>query len=202
MSHYYITDKTLGSNKKKLTYTYFGINVELFSDLGIFSKERIDFGTNVLLNNLAIQANAKSILDLGCGYGIIGICLGKKFPDKSITMVDVNERCIELTNENIKKNSLKNATCYLSNLYDNIKGKFDVIVSNPPIRAGKEVVFSVIKKGYEHLNNDGEIWVVIQKKQGAPSLEKLMEEVFGNVLVAAKEKGYYILTSKKICEFN
>lgn len=197
MSHYYINDKTLGTNKKKLKYTYLGANVEVFSDLGVFSKERIDFGTNVLLNNLDVSETTKTILDVGCGYGIIGISLGKKFPEKNITMIDVNERCIELVNTNIKLNNLKNAKCLLSNLYSNVSDKFDMIVSNPPIRAGKEVVFSVIRDGYLHLNENGTIWVVIQKKQGAPSLEKFMEEVFGNVRTVAKEKGYYILTSKK-----
>lgn len=197
MSHYYINDKTLGTNKKKLKYTYLGVDIEVFSDLGVFSKERIDFGTNVLLNNLDVSETAKTILDVGCGYGIIGISLGKKFPEKNITMIDVNERCIELADANIKLNCLKNAKCFFSNLYSNVSDKFDMIVSNPPIRAGKEVVFSVIRDGYLHLNENGSIWVVIQKKQGAPSLEKFMEEVFSNVRIVAKEKGYYILTSKK-----
>lgn len=197
MSHYYINDKTLGTNKKKLKYTYLSVDIEVFSDLGVFSKERIDFGTNVLLNNLDVSETAKTILDVGCGYGIIGISLGKKFPEKNITMIDVNERCIELVNTNIRLNYLKNAKCLLSNLYSHVSDKFDMIVSNPPIRAGKEVVFSVIRDGYLHLNENGTIWVVIQKKQGAPSLEKFMEEVFGNVRIVAKEKGYYILTSKK-----
>lgn len=197
MGHYFINDETLGTRKKKLTYTFLGVNVELFSDLGVFSKDHIDYGTNVLLNNLEIKDNVKNVLDVGCGYGIVGISIAKKFSKKAVKMIDVNERCIELTNENIKMNKLVNANCCLSNLYENISEQFDMIISNPPIRAGKDIVTKVVTDGYNHLNDGGSIWVVIQKKQGAPSLKNKMEEVFGNVEVVAKDKGYYILTSKK-----
>lgn len=197
MGHYFINDETLGSKKKKLTYTFLGVNVELFSDLGVFSKDHIDYGTNVLLNNLEIKDNVKSVLDVGCGYGIVGISIAKKFSEKEVKMIDVNERCIKLTNENIKINKLVNASCSLSDLYESVSERFDMIISNPPIRAGKDIVTKVVTDGYNHLNEGGSIWVVIQKKQGAPSLKNKMEEVFGNVKVIAKDKGYYILTSEK-----
>lgn len=201
MGHYFINDETLGSKKNKLTYTFLGVNVELYSDLGVFSKDHIDFGTNVLLNNLEIKDNVKSILDVGCGYGIVGISIAKKFSEIKVKMIDINERCIKLTNENIKINKLDNASCCSSNLYENVNEQYDMIISNPPIRAGKDIVTKVVTDGYNHLNEGGSIWIVIQKKQGAPSLKSKMEEVFGNVEVVAKDKGYYILTSKKN-EFN
>ena len=121
MGHYYITDSNLKSEKKEVKYTFKGVNVELYSDLGVFSKERVDFGTNVLLNSLEGIDNVESILDVGCGYGIIGICLAKKYSSKKILMIDVNSRCINLVNENINKNKLANAKVLESNLYENVE---------------------------------------------------------------------------------
>lgn len=199
MSHYYQYDPKLKSNKKLVTYTFKGELVKLNSDNGVFSKERVDFGTNVLLNALDDKylTDVKTILDVGCGYGIIGVSLSKKYNDKKVTMIDVNPKCIELVKENIKLNDLKNADCFLSDLYSEVSDKFDMIVSNPPIRAGKEVVFGVVVDGYNHLNKGGIIVLVIQKKQGAPSLKEKMQEVFGNCDVIAKDKGYFILKSER-----
>lgn len=196
-SHYYVNDPNLGSNKKEVKYTFKGVNVNLNSDMGVFSKDRIDFGSNVLLNSLDELENVKSVLDIGCGYGVLGICIAKKYPDKNITMVDVNERCISLTKENINNNKLKNAECFISDVCKNVSSKYDMVISNPPIRAGKVVVNRVIEEGYQCLSKGGSIWVVIQKKQGGPSLEKRMEEVFGNVETVNKEKGYFIFKSTK-----
>ena len=112
-------------------------------------------------------------------------------------MVDVNERCISLTKENINYNKLKNAECFISDVCKNVSSKYDMVISNPPIRAGKVVVNRVIEEGYQCLSKGGSIWVVIQKKQGGPSLEKRMEEVFGNVETVNKEKGYFIFKSTK-----
>lgn len=199
MSHYYQYDPKLKSNKKLVTYTFKEELVKLNSDNGVFSKERVDFGTNVLLNSLDDKylTDVKTILDVGCGYGIIGVSLSKKYNDKKVTMIDVNPKCIELVKENIKLNDLKNADCLLSDLYSEVSDKFDMIISNPPIRAGKEVVFGVVTGGYNHLNKGGIIVLVIQKKQGAPSLKEKMQEVFGNCDVIAKDKGYFILKSER-----
>lgn len=196
-SHYYVNDSSLGSNKKEVKYTFKGVNVSLNSDLGVFSKDRIDFGSNVLLNSLDELEGVETILDIGCGYGVLGICIAKKYPNKNITMVDVNERCISLTKENINNNKLKNAECFISDVCKNVSSVYDMVISNPPIRAGKVVVNRVIEEGYQRLAKGGSIWVVIQKKQGGPSLEKRMEEVFGNVETVNKEKGYYIFKSIK-----
>ncbi len=199
MSHYYQYDPKLKSNKKLVTYTFKEELVKLNSDNGVFSKERVDFGTNVLLSSLDDKylTDVKTILDVGCGYGIIGVSLSKKYNDKKVTMIDVNPKCIELVKENIKLNDLKNADCFLSDLYSEVSDKFDMIISNPPIRAGKEVVFGVVVDGYNHLNKGGIIVLVIQKKQGAPSLKEKMQEVFGNCDVIAKDKGYFILKSER-----
>ena len=197
MSHYYVTDKNLKSDKRYLTYTYKGNVLKYIADNGVFSKERVDFGTNVLLNALPDIPNDKKVLDVGCGYGTIGIAIAKSNPTLSIDMVDVNERALDLAKENIKINGVNNAKVCLSNLYENIDGKYDYILSNPPIRAGKEIVHGVVVDGYNYLNEGGKIYLVIQKKQGAPSLEKRIEEVFGNVETVDKKNGYFVLMAKK-----
>lgn len=197
MSHYYENDKNLKSDKHIVTYTYKDNILKYNADNGVFSKERVDFGTNVLLNSLPDIGDKKSVLDVGCGYGVVGIAIAKSNPNITVEMIDVNERAVALTNENIRLNKVGNAISYLSNLYENVKGSFDYIISNPPIRAGKEIVHGVAKKGYEHLNDGGKIYLVIQKKQGAPSLEKCLNEVFGNVQVVDKKNGYFVLMSEK-----
>ena len=197
MNHYYQNNSNLKSNISNIEYTFKEKVVRLETDNGVFSKNRVEFGTNVLLNSLVVEENAKSILDVGCGYGVIGVCLAKGYPDKEITMIDVNNRAIDLVNRNIKKNNLHNAIALISNLYEKINDNYDMIVSNPPIRAGKVIVHGVVEQGYNHLNPGGSIWVVIQKKQGAPSLKDKMEEVFGNVEIVNKESGYYIMKSVK-----
>ena len=197
MSHYYTTDNNLASNIKEIEYTYRGNRLKYLVDNGVFSKERVDYGTNVLLQNLPIFKDNTKVLDVGCGYGAIGLPIAKSNNTLHVEMVDVNLRAVELVKENIKINKIFNATVYESNLYENVNGCFDYIISNPPIRAGKKIVFGVVDQGFEHLVSNGEIYVVIQKKQGAPSLQKEMELVFGNAEIIAKESGYFIIKSIK-----
>ena len=129
---------------------------------------------------------------MGCGYGTFGVSLKSVYPFLQVEMVDVNERAINLAKKNLQKNNL-DAKVYMSSVYDNVFGKYDLIVTNPPIRAGKEIVTKILVEAKEHLNYKGEIWVVIQKKQGAPSAKKNLEAVFGNVTIEKKDKGYYVL---------
>lgn len=197
MSHYYETDNNLKSDKHYVTYTYKGSVIKYNADNGVFSKERVDFGTNVLLNALPDIEDGARVLDVGCGYGVIGIAIAKSNKKINVEMVDVNERAVSLTNENIKLNGCNNAKAYISSLYENVDGEFDYIISNPPIRAGKDIVHGVAIDGYDHLKEGGKIYLVIQKKQGAPSLEKRLEEVFGNVETVDKKNGYFVLMAKK-----
>ena len=138
-----------------------------------------------------------SVLDVGCGYGTIGLAIAKGYPDLKVDMVDVNERAVSLTKNNIVYNNLRNVNAFVSDLYSKVTSTYDCIISNPPIRAGKKVVFGVVEEGYRYLNENGVIYVVIQKKQGAPSLFNKMNEVYGNAEIINKEKGYYIIKSVK-----
>lgn len=194
MSHYYKYDPSLSDDIHTFNYTFKEHVLKFETNSGVFSKERVDFGTNVLLNSLPALDGIKSVLDVGCGVGIIGACIKKAYPNIDMTMIDVNERCIDLSLKNLQENGLS-AEVYLSDMYEKVNTTFDLIVSNPPIRAGKAKVFEVVDGAYTHLNQSGSLICVIQKKQGAESLKKHMEEVFGSCEILNKKSGYYILKS-------
>ena len=195
MGHYFINDPNLKSNKKIIKYTFLGKEVSFFTDNGIFSKDRVDFGTNVLLNSLEDLFGYKKVLDVGCGVGVIGISIASKYPNVNVDMVDVNEKAIALTKENIALNKLQNCNTFLSNVYSNVNNTYDLIISNPPIRAGKEVVHGIASGAKDLLNVGGCFYAVVQKKQGADSFKKKLEEVYGNVEIVNKDSGYIIFKS-------
>lgn len=171
-----------------------GERMNFLTDAGVFSKKMIDFGSLVLLSCLAFQPG-ETVLDVGCGYGPLGLSLAKA-QGVHATMVDVNTRALDLARKNAAFNQVE-ANIFQSNVYDQVEGCFDHIISNPPIRAGKKVVHEVLSGSFDHLKPGGDLTIVIQKKQGAPSAKAKMEEVFGNCEILKKDKGYYILRSEK-----
>ena len=197
MSHYFKEDKQLEHDIRKKDFYINNIKLVMLTDRGVFSKEHLDFGTHVLLKNIEVTNDMKNIVDMGCGYGPIGLYLAKAHADKNIYMYDVNERAIDLAKENKKLNQISNAQIMVSNLFDNCDITADLIVTNPPIRAGKQTVFKLYEQAYEHLNDGGHFYCVIQKKQGAPSTYKKLLDLFSNCEVLEKEKGYWILLSIK-----
>lgn len=164
------------------------------TDNGVFSKTTVDYGSRVLIDTFDEgSAPDGDILDLGCGYGPIGIALAKAYSNRSVMMSDVNKRALDLAQKNAKLNNVTNINSVESSVYDAITDKYAAILTNPPIRAGKNIVSEMIEKAKNHLLDQGTLWVVIQKKQGAPSAKKLMQETFGNAEIVKKDKGYYIL---------
>lgn len=200
MDHYYSSKPTSESKRETWETKIDGKTYNYTTDSGVFSKNQIDQGSIILMKTAAEQEYPQgSFLDVGCGYGPIGIYLAHNFPEREIEMIDVNERAIELAKLNAGQNNISNVKIYESNLFEQVKNKrFAGIVSNPPIRAGKEVVHEILKRAYDHLIEDGMLLIVIQKKQGAPSAKKKMEEVFGNVERINLDKGYWILASRKL----
>lgn len=178
----------------KLQLNLLGQPMIFLTDAGVFSKKMIDYGSQVLLSTIDFSIG-DTILDLGCGYGPLGLTLVKSQAVKA-TLVDINLRALDLARKNAELNKVS-AEIFQSNVYDQVTGIFDHIISNPPIRAGKQVVHQVITGSLEHLTLGGDLTIVIQKKQGAPSAKAKMEEVFGNCEVVKKDKGYYILRSEK-----
>lgn len=171
-----------------------GQKMVFMTDAGVFSKKMVDFGSQVLLESLAFE-DGQTLLDVGCGYGPLGLTLAKAqhvYP----TLIDINQRAIDLALQNAEKNKVQ-ANIFQSNLYEKVEGVFNHIISNPPIRAGKRVVHTIIEESPMYLENGGTFTIVIQKKQGAPSAKAKMAEIYGNVEIIRKEKGYYILQSIK-----
>lgn len=163
-----------------------------------FSRDTVDFGSRVLIEAFSdVDLPKGDILDVGCGYGPIGLSLADA-TKRCVHMVDVNERAMALAKENAALNKIENIEVYESSVYDSVSKKdFAAVVSNPPIRAGKKIVHGIIEGAKEHLQSNGTLTIVIQKKQGAPSAKKKMEEVFGQVETVTTSKGYYIFKSYK-----
>ena len=171
-----------------------GQKMTFLTDEGVFSKKMIDYGSQTLLKCLDFHKQ-ESVLDVGCGYGTLGLTLVKA-KEVEATLVDINQRALDLARQNAERNQVL-ATIFQSNIYQNVEGRFHHIISNPPIRAGKQIVHEVITGSYTHLLDGGDLTIVIQKKQGAPSAKAKMEDVFGNCEILKKDKGYYILRSRK-----
>ncbi|SDQ16482.1 16S rRNA (guanine1207-N2)-methyltransferase [Streptococcus equinus] len=191
---YYAENPDSAHDIHELKVTLLGQSFTFLTDSGVFSKKMVDYGSQVLLNTLDFE-KGNTLLDLGCGYGPLGISLAKVQGVKP-TMVDINNRAIDLAKQNAQKNGVE-ADIFQSNIYEKVNGTFDYIISNPPIRAGKQVVHTIISESIDYLKVGGNLTIVIQKKQGAPSAKAKMEEVFGNVEVLKRDKGYYILRSEK-----
>lgn len=196
-NHYYSQNPEVKHNRHIHEVSLRGMPFRFVTDAGVFSKSGIDFGSRVLIDALELDTGAR-VLDVGCGYGPIGLTIAKLDEKAKVTMIDINERAVELAKENAKLNGISNITVMQSDVYEAVKGmKFDVIVTNPPIRAGKETVHRIFEEGFELLEQGGSMWVVIQKKQGAPSAAAKLEQLFGNVEEVTKDKGYRIFRAVK-----
>lgn len=198
MQHYYTNNPISDKNEKIIYGIIKGEKYKFLTDNGVFSKKFIDFGTKTLLESFYTERKKLEICDLGCGYGVVSVFLANNYKDFSFTMIDINKRCLELSKKNIELNKIKSKIEIIeNNVLDKISKKFDIILTNPPIRAGKNVVFKIMEQSYHSLNEGGELWVVIQKKQGMNSVKKLLEKIFNSVIIVKKNKGYYVLKSLK-----
>lgn len=199
MDHYYSSKPSSESKRERIEAEIAGHKFSFITDAGVFSKNRVDVGSEVLMTTASKTSFPEgNLLDVGCGYGPVGLYLAAVFPGRHIEMVDMNERALDLARDNAKLNEIENVEIYQSDLFENVENhQFAGIISNPPIRAGKKVVHQILEEAYDYLAPGGLLQIVIQKKQGAPSARKKMEEVFGNVERVALEKGYWILESKK-----
>lgn len=189
---YYAENPDAAHDIHELRVDLLGEKMTFLTDAGVFSKKMVDFGSQLLLKCLEVN-QGETVLDVGCGYGPLGLSLVKAYGVEA-TMVDINNRALDLARQNAERNKVE-ATIFQSNIYEQVKGKFDHVISNPPIRAGKQVVHEIIEKSKDFLGIGGDLTIVIQKKQGAPSAKSKMEDVFGNCEIVKKDKGYYILRS-------
>lgn len=195
MEHYYSEQQKSLLKIKKIRQKIKGIEFEFYTSSGVFSKDKIDKGTLILAENMTVGKNY-NVLDIGCGIGVLGIVAAKLFNTK-VVMSDINKRAIMLAKKNITLNKVK-AEIYQGDLYENIKQKnFDVILSNPPQTAGKEICFQLIGQSKKYLKKGGSLQLVATHNKGGSSLSSKMQEVFGNVKVIAKKSGYWVYVSVK-----
>jgi 16S rRNA (guanine1207-N2)-methyltransferase len=195
--HYYSPKPTAAHEHNQIQISLRGKEFTFVTDAGVFSKKEIDFGSRLLIETMAI-GRTDSVLDVGCGYGPIGLSAAVLADRGQVTMIDINERAVLLSRDNAKRNGLTNVTVLQSNILEQVKSQqFNQILTNPPIRAGKEVVHQFFSQAYEALAAEGHLWVVIQKKQGAPSAYTKLEELFGSVQEVTKDKGYRIFKATK-----
>ncbi|WP_438313577.1 class I SAM-dependent methyltransferase [Sporosarcina sp. FA9] len=192
--HYYTNNPKVKSTPTEWSTELRGKTLRFRTDAGVFSKGEVDFGSRLLAETFVMTKTEGDILDVGCGYGPIGLSISASFPERNVHMVDVNDRALNLAKLNAELNKVGNCKIYSSDALSAVtEEEFAAILTNPPIRAGKDTVFKFYDEAYSKLKNGGELWVVIQKKQGAPSTMNHLTNLFGAVETVVKKKGYYIL---------
>lgn len=189
MDHYF-TNNELPSKRKKIYILIGGKKYCFLTDNGVFSKNGLDFGTRTLLETLPLEKIKGDILDFGCGYGPIGIYI-KDNTNSIVDMVDINKRSIHLAKENAKLNHVE-VNIYESDIYSNVLKKYDFIITNPPIRVGKEILYQILFGAKEKLKANGELWLVVSKDQGAKKLAKELEKEY-QVEIKNRSKSFYVI---------
>lgn len=188
----YFSNEKLPSNMKNFETTILGTKYEFFTDNGVFCKDYLDFGTRLLLESIPLDEIGKEVLDVGCGYGPIGIFLSKQL-GCHVDMIDINKRAVHLSKMNAKRNGVEELTnVMVSNCYEVVTKKYSTIVTNPPIRAGKQIVYEILFKAKEHLLENGNLYFVIRKDQGAKSVIADLEKEY-RITVLERKKGFFIL---------
>lgn len=196
--HYFTSRPETSGEERQITARLKGLEFRFWTDAGVFSRQGIDFGTRLLIETVQLP-EAGEILDLGCGYGPVGIVCAKAAPSCRVTMVDVNRRALLLAERNARLNGVSRRVTILESdglraLSDRL---FDAVLINPPIRAGKAVVYRLFAEALEHLRPGGSLWVVIRKKQGAESAKRELEKRCQSVSRVEQKKGYWILRADR-----
>jgi 16S rRNA (guanine1207-N2)-methyltransferase len=195
--HYYSEKPATRHQVRIIEETLRGRAIRFKTDAGVFSKAGVDFGSKLLIETMDLPLKAK-VLDIGCGYGPIGLTAAACSAERLVTMADINERAVELAKANAELNGIKNVEIVKSDLFAGLTERgYDAILTNPPIRAGKAVVHRIFEQAADYLRMGGQLWVVIQKKQGAPSAFGKLQEIYQEVKEVAKDKGYRIFCATK-----
>ena len=187
----YFENQDLPSNIKMTECVVLGHKFLFNTDNGVFSKDGLDFGSRLLLESIPLEEVGGKVLDVGCGYGVLGIIINK-LTSCHVDMIDVNLRALHLAEMNIKNNHCSNINVFESNVYEKVESKYNSIITNPPIRAGKKVVYDIVMNAHNYLEKDGKLFLVIRKEQGAKSLIIDLEKEY-TVKILNKKKGFFIL---------
>lgn len=193
MEHYFSEKQTSNDKRLSVNVVLKNDSFKIFSSAGLFSKDELDYATKLLIENAEVKGK---VLDLGCGYGVVGIALLRKKENLDVTFSDINERAVELTSENLRNLSLKGKVVK-SDLFENLNCKFDTILSNPPYAAGRELCFKLIEDSYNNLNSGGTLQIVARHNKGGSVLYEKIKEVFGNGEELAKAGGFRVYAGRK-----
>ncbi len=188
--HYYTETPNSEHDERRVTLVALGNELTFTTDAGVFSRDGLDRGTEVLLD--ALPPLAGRMLDLGCGWGPVGVALGKKYPGLEIVMTDINTRAADLARRNLAQNGVR-ATVLQGDGFDPVEGLFDAIVTNPPIRAGKAVIYGLFDRARSFLKPGGALYLVIRKQQGAPSALKFLKERYREAEVIDRGSGFHVI---------
>ena len=195
--HYFTENPEVEHDRRDIEGNLLGKNYTFTTDAGVFSKTRIDRGSELLVEAMKFDPDAK-VLEIGCGYGPMGIAAADMAYNGQVTMVDINQRAVDLTKENLRRNSINNAQAFVSNGFENVEDQdYDVILMNPPIRAGKKVIYPLVEETVKHLKKGGVFYTVCMTRQGAKSLAKHMKTVFHVVEEVKKGSGYRVYRAIK-----
>lgn len=198
MEHYYTSDPSVKSEEREIEYEIAGNQFKFITDNGVFSKNHVDIATSFMVKTIYEEVKG-DVLDVGCGYGVIGITMAKNSNVNSVTMLDVNHRALELAKRNAEKNKVSDKIKIVeSDGFEKINENYDTIITNPPIRAGKSVIYKMYEDAKEHLKDGGTLYLVINKKHGAPSTITFLNTLFGNCEVLDKKTGFNVIKCVKI----
>lgn len=187
---YYSPEPTSAHDEREVEIDVLGVKSRCLTDAGVFSRDGLDTGTRAMLE--ALPELHGRVLDLGCGWGPVGVTLAQKYPECEIVMTDVNQRAAELSRRNLARNGAR-AEVVQGDGFENVSGAFDFILTNPPIRAGKAVIYGLFDAARAHLTEDGALYIVIRKQQGAESAQRYLQGIYRDVARIARDKGYWVL---------
>lgn len=208
MAQYFDAEPETASDRRTVEYRVNGVNLEFITDSNVFSRNEIDHGTDIMINAIYRDIKAGGLacgadgefLDAGCGYGPVGITMRRFFRGFKVTQLDINSRAVGLAKENAELNRIPIKRVLESDVLSALDDSdmFDVVAVNPPVRAGKKTVFEFYEQAKKHMKDGASIYVVLQRKQGAPSSEKKLNELFGNCETIEIESGYHVMKAKKV----
>ena len=193
--HYFTSEPVSAHNERLIETKILNREMRFHTDAGVFSRDDVDPGSRLLIETAGKLRGR--VLDMGCGWGPVGLSLAMENPEADVLMADINERAVELSERNRRMNGVLNAQVIASDGFESVEGEFEHILSNPPIRAGKKVIYGMFDESFRRLIEGGTLTIVIRKQQGAPSAKKHLEEVFGNAEIVARDGGYWIIRSRK-----
>lgn len=192
MSEMYFTkDPSSASRPAECAFDYRGHALVFTTDAGVFSRGELDAGTHLLLDNL--PALSGDILDLGCGWGPVGIAVAAANADARVVMADINRRAVSLSRGNAKRNGVRAEVLESDGFSACYSRHFDAVITNPPIRAGKRVIYALFADAAAHLKPGGALYIVIRRQQGAESCVKYLRTLFASVEALKKSGGFWVL---------